>query len=73
MNIKDPLNPYEDTRKIEDALKIERLIKKKAVYKCNYELMMGHAPAKNSNLNYASSKPTVLARQGGATLNGRAL
>jgi len=73
MNIKDPLHPYEDTRKRDEALKIESLIKKKAVYKTNYELVMGHIPARSSNVNFAVSRPAIPTRVSGGTLNGRAL
>jgi hypothetical protein len=73
MNIKDPLNPYKDTRKRDNALKTANLIKKKAVYKSNYELVMGHTPAKSSNIKCAVATTAFSTRQGGATLNGRTL
>tara|TARA_R110001632_G_scaffold144723_4_gene261388 strand:+ start:14239 stop:14463 length:225 start_codon:yes stop_codon:yes gene_type:complete len=70
MNIKDPLNPFEDTRKRDEALKIAHLIKKKAVYKTNYELVMGHTAAKSSNVNFATTKTAIPTRKSGGTLNG---
>jgi hypothetical protein len=72
MNIKDIENPYEDTRKRDENLKIANLIKKKAVYKTNYELVTGIPPAKISNIN-KTPKSFILTRSSGATLNGRTL
>ena len=69
MNIKDPLNPYTDTRKKDARDKIEALSKRKAVHKCNFELIMGYAPPKASMFFVGSKgfKP----RTGDATMNGR--
>ena len=72
MNIRDPLNPYTDTRK-EDLRQGKLALKnRKAVYKCNYELVMGYIPSRLTKTIIAS-RPSAPTRQGGATLNGRAL
>ena len=72
MNIKDPLHPYEDTRKEDIARTREAMKKKKLVYQCTYELVMGHIPHKLTK-SLSASKPLNITRAGGATLNGRAL
>ena len=69
MNIKDPLNPYVDDRKEKVAKNRETLREKKLVYKCNYELVMGHIPHKAS-MSIAATRPRQMARTSDATLNG---
>ena len=72
MNIKDRLNPYTDTRK-EDLRQGKLALKnKKAVYKCNYELVMGYIPNRLTK-TITASRPSAPTRHSGGTLNGRAL
>lgn len=72
MNIKDPLNPYTDTRRADGVAKEEWLKKNKAVYKTNYELVMGHSACRITK-SLRNARPSEPVRRGGATLNGRAI
>jgi len=62
---------YFDSRTIEAEKNIEELKKRKAVYKCAYELVMGHSPTKVSTSNYKNVGPNY--RTQGARLNGQTL
>jgi len=72
MNIKDPLNPYKDTRLVDKRKKEKEASTQKIVYKSNYELVTGH-PSLSIPGTGASSRISVSTRTTGASLNGRAL
>jgi len=61
---------YKDVRVEAKLRRREALKKKKAVYKCAYELVMGHEPVKASS-GICRKGPTY--RTQGATMNGQKL